>query len=178
MSPNDWLEARVPGFRELPGDDKRAIHDFSLLWSLFEAQALDCRASARRILDLTRSWANAGALRAERFDVVLHYFRGRYFPGGQSAHCFQQLHLRSNDQPDLVKAVLSGQNDAPADRVASVLIVIWRFRNNLFHGEKWAYGLQGQLSNFTMANDALMTAFECSDAQQRPERADAARGGA
>tara|TARA_B100000614_G_scaffold111617_1_gene100153 strand:- start:1007 stop:1162 length:156 start_codon:yes stop_codon:yes gene_type:complete len=42
----------------------------------------------------------------------------------------------------------------------TVLIIVWRFRNNLFHGEKWAYQLQGQLSNFTHANAVLMRLLE------------------
>ena len=41
-----------------------------------------------------------------------------------------------------------------------MLIIVWRFRNNLFHGEKWAYQLQGQLSNFTHANAVLMRLLE------------------
>jgi hypothetical protein len=35
-----WLEARAPGFQDLPDQDRRAIFDFSLLWSLFEAQIM------------------------------------------------------------------------------------------------------------------------------------------
>ncbi|CCE97846.1 Hypothetical protein SFHH103_03354 [Sinorhizobium fredii HH103] len=39
-------------------------------------------------------------------------------------------------------------------------MIVWRFRNNLFHGEKWAYQLQDQLSNFTNANAVLMRLLE------------------
>lgn len=124
---------------------------------------MDRNASARRILELTQGWAANQALHAERFDAVLQYFRDRYFPGGQQSDHFQNLHLRANDKPALVEAVLRGQNNDPIDRVASVLIVVYRFRNNLFHGAKWGYGLQGQLQNFCMANDTLMNAIECND---------------
>ena len=164
MAPISWLEARIPGFRQLPAVDRAAISNFSLLWSLFEAKALDRNASARRILALTHEWAASQALDAERFDAVLQYFRDRYFPGGQQSHHFQHLHLRGNDNPALVEAVLRGQNNNPADCVGSLLIVVYRFRNNLFHGAKWGYELQGQLQNFTMANDTLMNAIECNDA--------------
>lgn len=62
-----------------------------------------------------------------------------------------------------MKAVLCGQNNDSAGCVASLLIVVYRFRNNLFHAAKWDYELQGQLQNFTMPNDALMNAIECND---------------
>jgi len=46
-----------------------------------------------------------------------------------------------------------------ADCVASLLIVVYGFRNNLFHGAKWGYELEGQLQNFTMANDMWWSNF-------------------
>lgn len=35
-----WLLARVPGFNNLSDEERSAIVDFSLLWSLFEARIL------------------------------------------------------------------------------------------------------------------------------------------
>jgi hypothetical protein len=37
---------------------------------------------------------------------------------------------------------------------------VFRYRNNLLHGVKWQYKLQGQLGNFTTANDVLMRVLE------------------
>ena len=100
-----------------------------------------------------------------RFDQVpfgpaLAYCRDRYFQQGAPTDHFQHLHLRNNDKPALVEAVLRGDNDDPADCVVVVLIVVYRFRNNLFHGAKWGYRLQGQLRNFEHANDVLMNAMQ------------------
>ena len=44
-----WLEARAPGFLDLPDPDRRAIFDFAFLWSLFEAQIMANFARADRI---------------------------------------------------------------------------------------------------------------------------------
>lgn len=148
----------------MPAEDREAIANFTFLWSLFEARALDRGASAQRILAFTHELSARNTLKPERFDDQLRYFRERYFPKGQESRHFPHLHLRGNDSPALVQAVLMGKNNDPADRVAGVLIVIYRLRNNLFHGEKWGYELQGQLQNFTIANDTLMTAIESSDA--------------
>ncbi len=85
---------------------------------------------------------------------------GRYFQNGDPTEHFRGLNLRRNDNIELVRAVLSGTNTNPADSVAALLIVVFRLRNNLFHGVKWAYGIRGQLSNFMNANMSLMAALE------------------
>lgn len=56
--------------------------------------------------------------------------------------------------------MLDGSNNDPRDRLLTVLMIVWRFRNNLFNGEKWAYPLQDQLANFTPANAILMRLLE------------------
>ncbi|PHM39148.1 hypothetical protein Xmau_03053 [Xenorhabdus mauleonii] len=50
---------------------------------------------------------------------------------------------------DLVRSVLTKENDNPTDQLIVCLIIVFRFRNNFFHGLKWAYELRGQLGNFT-----------------------------
>ena len=39
--------------------------------------------------------------------------------------------------------------------MAAILIIVFRYRNNLFHGAKWRYNLKDQLGNFTVANNVL-----------------------
>jgi hypothetical protein len=68
--------------------------------------------------------------------------------------------LRRNDQADLVKDVLRGDDNDPVNCVIAVLIIVYRLRNNLFHGGKWAYGIRDQQSNFRQANKTLMNAMQ------------------
>lgn len=49
-NPIAWLENNAPGFDLLPSEDRSAIMEFSLLWSLFEAQVLNTRGNAQTIL--------------------------------------------------------------------------------------------------------------------------------
>ena len=160
MNPIDWLCAKAPGFNNLSDDERAAILHFSLLWSFFEAEALHTNASANNILALVHKWASDGRLNITSFAPRLVYFRDRYFNRGTPTEHFAGLNLRQNDSPELVGAVLKGENTNPADCVAVLLIVVFRLRNNLFHGTKWAYGIRGQLDNFTNANAALMAALE------------------
>lgn len=160
MNPIDWLCAKAPGFNELPEEDRQAIMHFSLLWSFFEAEALKTNASAAAILAVVHEWADQGRLNVAAFAESLDYFKARYFKNGTATQNFQGLSLRKNDNPSLLEAVLRGENTNPADSVSALLIIVYRLRNNLFHGVKWAYGIRGQLGNFTHANTALMSALE------------------
>lgn len=155
-----WLLANAPGFAALPSRDRRAILDFVLVWTLFEAKVMDNRAQVDRICAKVDQWDAAGSLDAEQYAVELAYFRRRYFARGDFTDRFHALNLRPADQPDLVRAVISSLNDEPRDRVLTVLLIVWRFRNNLFHGGKWAYWLRGQRGNFTHACKVLMKVIE------------------
>jgi hypothetical protein len=155
-----WLLAKAPGFQSLPEVDRAAIFNFTFLWSLFEAQVMGNFARADLICTKVDGWRDAGTLYADQYALELAYFRQRYFANGTFTHHFPHLHLRPADQPAVVQSVLDGSNNDPRDQLLTVLMIVWRFRNNLFHGEKWTYQLQGQLSNFTHANALLMRLLE------------------
>lgn len=66
--------------------------------------------------------------------------------------------MRRRNAEGLVRRVLEGEGGV-AEQAACVLSIILRYRNNLFHGEKWRYRLAGQRENFDQANQALMVAL-------------------
>jgi hypothetical protein len=155
-----WLEAKAPGFQELPDDDRRAIFDFAFLWSLFEAEIMEANARVDRITERVDAWAADNMLGAELYDAELAYFRDRYFADGELTYHYPYLDLRKSDHPELVEAVIRAAANDPRDRVLALLMIIWRLRNNLFHGAKWAYQIKGQRENFTHANAVLMRVLE------------------
>lgn len=123
----------------------------------------DLRASAKTIIASVRQWADGGRLNAAHFGEHLAYFKDRYFAEGAFTRPFENLHLRANDGPNIVKAVLSGENEDEADAIIALLIIVYRQSNNFFHGQKWAYKLQGQFGNFSHANAVLMQALELNE---------------
>jgi hypothetical protein len=152
----EWLAKRAPGFVDLLAEERHAILEFAFLWSLFEAKVMDEHARADRIRHKVDAWAEAGMLHADQFDRELSYFRDRYFANGELTHHFRFLNLRNSDYPELVQAVVESKNVDPRDRMLALLMIIWRLRNNLFHGAKWSYGMHGQSENFKHANSVLM----------------------
>lgn len=156
----DWLRAKAHGFNRLSNAEVNAISGFSLLWSLFEARILNTDGSTRAICDVVDVWQNAGTLDAQFLDPELAYFRQRYFANGAFTDHFDHLRLQNNNQEALVRAVIDGSNNDPRDHVVTVLIIVYRYRNNLFHGVKWQYKLADQLGNFTIANAVLMKVLD------------------
>lgn len=156
----EWLEANADGFASLEPPERAAPMHFSLLWSYFEAHALHATGSAHAVATWIRALHQQHKLAPATFSAALDYFKDRYFQGDSFTHHFDSLLLRENDSPELVRAVLSGNNRDPVDSVVALFIIIYRFRNNYFHGPKWAYNLRGQLRNFTAANDSLMAALD------------------
>lgn len=138
----------VPGFAELESEELAAIQEFTLFWTLFESHLLEEGASAGKIKRKSREWAERGALPDCWFQPQLDYFVARYVDNGMLNTRFENLHLRNSDDPDLVANVLLGKNSDLKDQLAACLIIVLRFRNNLFHGKKWAYGIKGQKDNF------------------------------
>jgi hypothetical protein len=155
-----WLERNAVGFAALDQPERDAPMHFSLLWSYFEAEALHANGSSNAVANWIRSLHQVGKLDPREFSQAIDYFKNRYFQGGHFTHHFDRLNLRANDEPNLVKAVLSGNNLDPVESIVVLFIVIYRFRNNYFHGPKWAYSLQDQLGNFTFASNSLVAAMD------------------
>ncbi|MEL7593011.1 hypothetical protein ACEUC8_03265 [Aeromonas veronii] len=156
----DIFEKFAPGFITLTPDELNVSRDFALLWTLFEAQVLDANASASKIKEKSKEWFDGGLLE-ERFWVEhLNYFKGRYVTNDSTNHRFEALNLRRGDDPELVKNVMLGVNQDATDNFAVCLIIILRFRNNFFHGLKWAYGMQDQRQNFEMAINLICICME------------------
>ena len=163
MDTSDWLQEYAPGFGALCDKERQRINEFSFLWSLFEAKALNENGSANAIVELAKQWARRGQLTADTFSQEFAYFRDRYVADGAFTYHFEHLRLRQNDAPSLVQKVLNGEDAKPEEVAAVVLIIVYRFRNNLFHGVKWSYELKGQLENFKHASRVLIRAVQLND---------------
>ncbi|MGE0132406.1 MAG: hypothetical protein AB7U82_30355 [Blastocatellales bacterium] len=160
MSAIPWLEQHAPGFSGLSATERSLLTDFALLWSLFEGEVLKAAASVNTIEQTVQRWNQAGLLLPQTFAAAADYFKERYFAEGVFTYRFDHLHLDRSGNPQVVRNVLSGQDAAPESIASALLIIVYRYRCNLFHGEKWTYQLQEQEQNFSHANEVLMRAVE------------------
>lgn len=160
MNVIEWLKNNAPGFSALNEDEIAALMHFALLWSYFESQALNANASANAIDMWIRALSAEGKLDSGELSQRLDYFKRRYFHNGEITHHFDSLLLRQNDNPALVEKVIRGNSNDETEKAIALFIIVYRLRNNLLHGEKWAYHLHDQRENFEAANLSIMVAME------------------
>lgn len=160
MDPTNFLMQYVPGYADLGQAEREAISHFTLLWSAMEGRVLQTNANPTSLVDAVKAMAQNGQLNVDAYLDSLTYFRDRYFQDGGFTYHFGQLLFRSRDRRLLVEAVLCGKDSDPVSVVAALLLIVYRLRNNLFHGAKWAYGIRGQQANFTHGAEVLMRVLE------------------
>ncbi|WP_052741880.1 hypothetical protein [Kiloniella litopenaei] len=164
--PAQWLNMHFEGWSNLTPQEKKAIRDFPILWSIFELQATGQNGErpnatperiCRAIENLTADIDENGIQQAK------HYFSGRYYnDNGQGTYAFDQLRVHSDYQQYVRNALL--EVDVSSQNILlGLLLIINRLRNNFLHGEKASYAFANQLENFRHANSVLMFAIPLWD---------------
>jgi hypothetical protein len=156
----NWLNRNIPGYDLLSAEEKESIKNFSMLWSFFENYVLDTNANANRIQQKMTEWEDNNKLDMNNFIEHKNYFIQRYTENGALNYRYDHLHLRNNDNPQLVQDVLLGNITDTASVLTAILIIVLRYRNNFFHGLKRKYGFQKQLQNINQANSLLAKIIE------------------
>lgn len=149
----DWLSEKAPTFGELSEREKMAIMDFALLWSFFESRCLNNNANIQHIRDYVEQLPQA-AVNAREVEQISAYFRARYTENGEYTHRYHHLHLERSRNPQEVASMLLGVGSC-REVLVGCLVILYRYRNNLFHGEKWENEIQGQQENFERSTSLL-----------------------
>jgi hypothetical protein len=148
----EWINNRFgTNFSE---NDLSSIKDFSLLWNVFENIVCDNNCSVNRLSERL----NPINFDLAEFEDSLNYFKNRYTNDGETNNRFNHLNFRDNDRRELVADVLIGNNKNTSDTVLALTIIVYRFRNNLFHGLKQMEFIDQQKENFDNAN-LILTAI-------------------
>ena len=120
-------------------NDDTALH-FLIAWSLFEARCFEKYVQAKKLRDYAETVASQG-FSATRLSPQFDHFYNRYCEQPRSKTQLSNL-LHDAERPtDVGRAVrecLEKQKlkFTAADRIFLVCAVIYRFRNNMFHGSK------------------------------------------
>jgi len=149
----DWINRRFDV--NLNAEQLDVIKDFTLLWNIYENRIFDTHFS---IDELERKVRNS-RFEIDEFEAILTYFQNRYVDGLSTNDRFGYLNFRRNDRQDLVEGVLLGNVTDNANKIIALGIIVYRLRNNLFHGVKNFEHLNGQVDNFTNANEYLKLWF-------------------
>lgn len=162
MNETEWLvkffteNKRQPEFKKI-----ESIKNFTILWNLFERYFCDTNASLTKIQDEINKMVTAGyTLPKDMYDEPYAYFCERYLSNNKTNEIFELLDFRDtrSDQQfkDDLKATLESKAPNDVKKTFACLIIIYRFRNNLFHGSKNIATISDQEENFKVANTLLM----------------------
>lgn len=133
----EWLRKffKKPNLKE---ESLKPVLHFSLLWNLFEhtyftdQKRLNPR-SLKNLADLSHNHLSDSEL-----DIMFKFFKRRYYSSGIFNSKYNDLGFYNNNQSDgeFCKATIKSENPSNQDKTKCVLLIIYRFRNNLFHGRK------------------------------------------
>lgn len=156
-----WLNGYYDNTTNFTRDEMNVVTDFSLLWNLFESKLSERRRNGDRLslnynrLDTIASIIarKANHIHQQNFyEPFIAYFKERYIANNATNQLFDGLRIHRQDIKNLVRDVLLEIEQRQEKVIESLLIIIYRFRNNLFHGEKELHNIHTQYDNFRQAN--------------------------
>ncbi len=147
----DWINNRYA--IQLNEEDLVSLKNFSLIWNIFEGTVCD---NSFSIATVEQSIAGRNFTVAE-FEGDLLYFQNRYIEHGAPNNRYPYLYFRPNDREPFVRDVLLGIRNNIEEIVLAIIIIIYQYRNNLFHGLKEIREIDQQEPNFNRANSFLQT---------------------
>ncbi len=151
----NWLNNYFPNAPEFNRDDIKAVTDFSLMWNLFEFEMGNQQMSIQQIA-ICASQIVTKSPRNNFYQKYLEYFQSRYINNiSTTNNLFDGLAFRPNDKKDFVANVLIENDTNPSNIIEAILIILYRLRNNLFHGQKELHNIHTQHNNFNIANQFL-----------------------
>jgi hypothetical protein len=145
----NWINHRF-GIN-LDENDLVSIKDFSLIWNIFENSVCNNHYSVQQVGQTIAS----RLFNIADFQPQLDYFKNRYVANGATNTRFDNLHFRANDRKESVRQVLLEQVNTVPEIILALMIIVGRFRNNLFHGIKDIQVIDQQKTNFDNANAFL-----------------------
>lgn len=138
----------------LQEEDITSIKDFSLVWNVFEG----CGVFSTNF-SITKLETHIQNINFDltQFQNQFEYFSNRYVANGQTNNRFDNLNFRRTDRKQFVADVLCGNLTTPRDIILALAIIVYRLRNNFFHGSKDIRVIDQQNENFINANSFLTT---------------------
>ncbi len=154
-----WVREHVQGAEGLTADTWRAVSGFTVLWNIFEAKKCGREASIRQIEKSAGSLGEGFVFPAELVESR-DYWTDRYIDNGKTNSRFDALKLDHRvDRKTFVKDILLNPASPPLETFTALLLIAYRLRNNLFHGEKEIPSLNEQIGNLEHACRVLATAI-------------------
>ncbi|WP_426092379.1 hypothetical protein [Flavobacterium sp. DSR3-2] len=153
----EWINNFFDNTIDLQGQGIERIKNFALFWNMFENFACGNFANVQKIESFVVNLNDRTAISNELVNPYLKYFIDRYSQNGEINIEGLQFRTFASDirAKEKIRKVLIREVTTPQEILEALLLILLRFRNNLFHGNKQIVNLNSQISNFTHANKLL-----------------------
>lgn len=130
------------------------IFNFAMIWNLFEDICMSKKAQISKVNNLVASLISVNNLEV---DAIFDYFKDRY-KVADNIYNIESLSWRSNENTyrNFVIEKFRDTQCSHQNKIKAVLYIIFRLRNNLFHGEKDIAIINEQKQTFVLVNKFLM----------------------
>jgi hypothetical protein len=158
----EWIAQNTAGGTEFSAEAHEAVASFTTMWNFFESTLCDNRASVAAFERACERFAvnQTSPATIAALDECLAFWRFRYRTPDGFGHRFESLYFRPNDRRAHVESVLEGKSTDPKARLLELMIIVYRLRNNLFHGLKTLAMLNDQVANLSTASRCLAAILE------------------
>lgn len=157
MSDLDAFIARIsPEYVSLDQYTRKSVHEFFILWSLFESRQLHCRATMSKLEKVSED-IELSRVDIAQLEDLFSFFLDRYTTGGKPNSRFKKLRFpkRSKVERECVERSFATPCDDPRKALRTCLYIVYRVRNNLFHGTKWTGSITDHDQLFCRINALL-----------------------
>ena len=158
----EWIAQNALGGTELSGEAREAIASFTTMWNFFESTLCENRASVAAFERACKRFEpdQAPPATIQALNECWAFRKSRYCTPDGFGHRFEGLHFRPNDRQAHVESVLAGNTTNPKHKLLALMIIVYRLRNNLFHGLKTLEVLNDQVQNLATASRCLAALLE------------------
>ena len=159
-----WLR-EVLGESAVSEETLQPVLGFLLLWGIFESGNFDPEAKKPSFIEKLIKSIKGNPLGAnnELIDPLFDYFHQRYTINAKGKEKLAQLILGDTPQKllagqsinNFVTITVNNNNSSLEQKLICLFMIIYRFRNNLFHGRKQAITLNLYAMPFTKINEFM-----------------------
>jgi hypothetical protein len=152
-----WIKQNTKNGTLLTPETVSAVASFTMMWNIFEGSL--CNNSAN-IQEFKRIAKRIDKISIPNKDIkaledCLNFWKFRYVTPNGLSKLFNGLNFRSGDNKNIVEDVLNTNSEHIADKVFALMIIVYRLRNNLFHGLKSIDELNHQVDNINTASQCI-----------------------
>lgn len=160
MRAASWLTQHIKNTQQLSQEAIDAVSDFTLMWALFEAsEGQQLNNMLGRIISFAERVSDK--VPTDLLVSQIDYWSQRYTRRNEKTGHFEPSasfrHLGFNEpqHADLVFDVLVGNTQSKTNQIEACLLIVYRYRNRLFHGMKDVTRLNEQVENLNQASTTL-----------------------